>query len=197
MLVDNENIYAKLPQIESNRLVVKILQPGSANLVLDYLIRNKDHVQSWIPTRSKDYYTLQFQEKKLDKLLELYNSGKEFRFYIFHKNDRTKIIGDLSFFKFVKGAFWSCFVSYALDYNCLKQGIMTEAVQAGVKYMFDVQNAHRVSASVMPENKKSINVLERSGFQFEGLCKNYLRINSSWKDHKMYAITNDNWNIQM
>jgi ribosomal-protein-alanine N-acetyltransferase len=44
---------------------------------------------------------------------------------------------------------------------------------------------------VMPRNAASIRVLEKNGFRREGLAPNYLRINGSWEDHLIFAITRE------
>jgi ribosomal-protein-alanine N-acetyltransferase len=46
---------------------------------------------------------------------------------------------------------------------------------------------HRVEAACIPDNIRSIRVLEKAGFQREGLLRSYLRINGAWQDHYLYA----------
>lgn len=41
----------------------------------------------------------------------------------------------------------------------------------------------------MPRNIPSIRVLEKAGFRYEGLAPRYLKINSVWEDHNLYAAT--------
>ncbi len=49
------------------------------------------------------------------------------------------------------------------------------------RYMFDVQNMHRLMAGYMPHNERSAGVLEHLGFVREGFAKDYLQINGKWK----------------
>ena len=35
----------------------------------------------------------------------------------------------------------------------------------------------------MPKNKASIKVVKKIGFEYEGLGRKYLKINSMWEDH--------------
>jgi ribosomal-protein-alanine N-acetyltransferase len=48
---------------------------------------------------------------------------------------------------------------------------------------------HRVQAGVMPQNGRSIRVLEKNGFRREGLAERYLRIAGRWEDHLLFALT--------
>jgi ribosomal-protein-alanine N-acetyltransferase len=50
---------------------------------------------------------------------------------------------------------------------------------------------HRVEAACIPDNIRSIRVLEKAGFQREGLLRSYLRINGAWQDHYLYARISD------
>jgi ribosomal-protein-alanine N-acetyltransferase len=42
----------------------------------------------------------------------------------------------------------------------------------------------------MPHNKGSIRVVEKAGFELEGLNKKNVLINGKWEDHLHFAIVN-------
>lgn len=50
-------------------------------------------------------------------------------------------------------------------------------------YGFRELGLRRIGANVMPRNRRSLRVLEKNGFENEGLSKYYLRINGVWEDH--------------
>ena len=67
-----------------------------------------------------------------------------------------------------------------------------EAIRLLVPYAFDTLRLHRIEAACIPDNARSMRVLEKAGFKREGLLRSYLRINGSWQDHYLYAlIAND------
>ena len=47
---------------------------------------------------------------------------------------------------------------------------------------------HRIEAACIPDNLRSLRLLEKAGFQREGLLRSYLRINGVWQDHYLYAL---------
>jgi ribosomal-protein-alanine N-acetyltransferase len=47
---------------------------------------------------------------------------------------------------------------------------------------------HRVEADIRPENLPSQRLVERLGFQREGLLRRYLDIDGDWRDHISYAL---------
>lgn len=70
------------------------------------------------------------------------------------------------------------------------RGYTTEAVRLVVDYAFQVLKLHRIEAGVMPRNTRSIRVLEKSGFEKEGLSRKNVLINGKWEDHLHFAIVN-------
>ncbi|MBI1257116.1 MAG: GNAT family N-acetyltransferase [Chloroflexi bacterium] len=60
-------------------------------------------------------------------------------------------------------------IGYDLGYAYWGKGIMTEAVRAMVRFGFAQLNLNRIEADAAAENAGSIRVLEKVGFQREGL----------------------------
>lgn len=60
---------------------------------------------------------------------------------------------------------------------------MTQAVEAVTQMAFTQLNLHRIEANVMPRNTASLGVLQKCGFEHEGVAKKYLKINGVWEDH--------------
>ena len=69
------------------------------------------------------------------------------------------------------------------------QGIMTAVVGAASEFAFQQWKVVRVTARVFPTNIASARVLEKNGFQLEGILKKRLRKNDEFIDAKLYALT--------
>ncbi|SFJ69041.1 Acetyltransferase (GNAT) domain-containing protein [Paenibacillus sp. UNC496MF] len=67
---------------------------------------------------------------------------------------------------------------------------MTEAVKQVVRYAFEALKFHRIVGEASPRNPGSIRVLERAGFQKEGISRSNVKINGVWEDHQVLAIIN-------
>ena len=70
------------------------------------------------------------------------------------------------------------------------QGYITAAVRAVVRYAFEDLELHRVEAACQPDNIASRRVLEKAGFEHEGMARAYLKINGAWRDHLLFATVN-------
>ncbi len=84
-------------------------------------------------------------------------------------------------------------LGYTLAPEHQRKGYATEAVLAILRQAFSVWNKHRVIASVDPENRASIRLLERLGFVPEARFRKSYRINGTWSDDCVYALLCEDW----
>lgn len=81
-------------------------------------------------------------------------------------------------------------LGYALSDQHWGKGIMTEAVQAVLRYGFDELKLDLISAYCYPFNERSKNVLKKCGFCYEGTLKLAEKIyNGNVYDNECYALT--------
>ena len=176
---------------ETERLVLKVLDSSSAEMVLDYYSRNKEFLGEWEVIREASFYTMATHEENLQKDAERMGAGSLLRFWIFEKDHLDRVIGTFSFDNIVRGAFHSCFLGYKLDGSYLNKGYITEALQTGIEIAFQEHKLHRIEANIMPKNIRSLRVVEKLGFQNEGRSPKYLKINGVWEDHIHMVLLND------
>lgn len=177
---------------ETQRLVLKALRPHDAELALQYYQRNKTFLAEWEPVREDAFYTLEHQRELIKQEQADLESGRMLRLWLFKKGEESRTIGMIGFTNIVRGAFLSCFLGYKLDGAETGKGYMTEALHKGVSIIFEEYGLHRIEANIMPRNRASLRVVERLGFEKEGLSRAYLRINGAWEDHVHMVLLNDN-----
>lgn len=176
---------------ETDRLILKVLDESEADLVLGFYERNKIHLAEWESIKDADFYTLSYQKKQLaDDFLGI-QGNHALRLWLFKKSNRNKIIGSVVFNNIVRGAFLSCHLGYKLDKDELNTGYITEAIRKGVDIMFNEYGLHRIEANIMPKNIRSLRVVEKLGFTYEGTAPKYLKINGKWEDHVHMVLLND------
>jgi ribosomal-protein-alanine N-acetyltransferase len=180
-----------MAEIETNRLILKRCEESFATIILEYLIKNRDFFKPWIPKQEESFYTLEKQIEILKAKKKSFEEEKELKFYIFKKDDESKIIGELEFSNIIKGAFLSCYLGYKTDKDEINKGYMFEALKSSIEYLFKNIKLHRIEANVIPRNAPSIFLLEKLGFEKEGLSKKYLKINGVWEDHLHFVFLNE------
>lgn len=78
-------------------------------------------------------------------------------------------------------------ISYDLSYRYWGKGIMTEVVQFLTDFAFENMSANRIQATIVDFNKASVRVLEKCGYNMEGLMKNFGVIHGKSHDFYMYS----------
>jgi ribosomal-protein-alanine N-acetyltransferase len=112
-------------------------------------------------------------------------------FFIFTK-EGNNLLGGITLSNVRRGVTQSGSIGYWIGQPFQKNGYMTEAVKALGVYAFKELGLHRIDAASLPENLASIRVLEKCGFQKEGLAREYLCINGQWQDHLLFGwLIND------
>lgn len=84
-------------------------------------------------------------------------------------------------------------IGFTLSPECQSKGYAAEAVRAAIDYLFAGLEKHRITASVDPDNLKSIKLLENLGFRKEAHFIKSYRLNDQWYDDCVYAILADEW----
>jgi ribosomal-protein-alanine N-acetyltransferase len=79
-------------------------------------------------------------------------------------------------------------IGYCLQKEAWGKGYGTEAARLLVCLGFDHLHLHRLMATCDPENIGSARVLEKNGFQREGLMRSHLKTRYGWRDSYLYAI---------
>jgi len=175
---------------ETDRLILKTLKKDDAAMVLSFYEDNRSHFEPWEPLRNINFYSLSYQKASLTAEFNLMSEGKLIRYWIFLKDNPNEIVGCLCFQNFLREPYHSCCLGYKLSHNHLHHGYATEALAKGISFLFHEHHLHRIEAFVIPDNEPSSHLLQRLGFQYEGISHSYARVQGIWADHSRYALIN-------
>ncbi|SNY47096.1 [SSU ribosomal protein S5P]-alanine acetyltransferase [Pseudomonas sp. LAMO17WK12:I6] len=178
-----------LLSLPCQRLTLAILAPEQAELESDFYARNQRHLAPWSLIRTTEYFSSEQIRRRLEIQASAYEAGLAMHFALLTP-DGQQMIGACNFSGIIRGAFQACYLGYHIDHVHQGQGLMQEGLEAGIGYMFDTQNLHRIMANYMPGNERSARLLERLGFEREGYAKAYLNIAGRWQDHVLTALVN-------
>lgn len=176
---------------ETERLILIVPNIKMVSHITDFYIRNKDFLEPFDPVRPESFYLLSTQRKIILKEIDDIKHGRMLKFWLAKKECSKYFIGMLAFNNIIRGAFLSSHLAYKLDKNEIKNGYMTEALNKAISIAFNDLCLHRIEANIMPENKSSMKLASRLGFQNEGTAKKYLKINGEWRDHVHMVLFND------
>jgi ribosomal-protein-alanine N-acetyltransferase len=102
-----------------------------------------------------------------------------------------RLVGQVTVDNIVRGAMRSGHLGYWIDRAVAGRGIASLAVALVCDHAFGPVGLHRLQADIRPENRSSRRLVERLGFRQEGLFRDYLDIDGTWRDHVGYALLSD------
>ncbi|MCB1508104.1 MAG: GNAT family N-acetyltransferase [Hyphomicrobiaceae bacterium] len=109
-----------------------------------------------------------------------------YAFFVHHRTEET-LLGGMTLGGIRRGVAQAATLGYWMATQHTGKGYMSEAVMALLAHAFTTLDLHRVEAACLPENRASMRVLEKAGFEREGFARSYLKINGRWQDHLLYA----------
>lgn len=178
--------------LSSPRLMVRTIKRNDDDRLAEYYCENREFLMPWEPTRPKAFYSASGWAVMLEWMTTLQNQDDAL-FFLILEPKTEEVIGVINFSNILRGDFHACYLGYSLGKKWQGQGMMTEALQLAITFMFKKQNLHRIMASYMPHNARSAAVLTKLGFEKEGFAKAYLQINGQWRDHVLTALVNPHW----
>jgi len=133
-------------------------------------------------------FTSEYESQETITDLEKSFSRAGSQWFFIEKKDGTKI-GWAA--KYLVGSQTTVGFGVVPDERC--KGYATEAASIIVDYLFLADNVVRVQADTSTENKASQRVLEKVGFQKEGIIRKHFFSTGKWRDSFLYSILRDEW----
>ena len=174
--------------LTTERLTLRLMRTSDANTLATY--RNDPDTaryQSWplpyTPLMAADLLVDQADTTDigpdgwLQVAIDLIDPG--------HESPAT-MIGDLAVGLEQAGAIAS--IGYTLAPDRRGHGYATEAAAALIEALFTHTQVHRVVATLDPQNTSSERLLERLGFQREGVARQAAFVGGQWVDDLTYSL---------
>lgn len=174
---------------ETKNLILRSSDIEDLQVLKNYLLENQDFMKEWSPTTDSSFYENENLEKIIFDEIKQNENKSALKLHLFLKKE-NKLIGSISLSNIVYGPFLSCFLGYKLHKDYLKNGYMSEALEKIINIAFDEFKLHRIEANIIPKNIASQKLVQKFGFENEGLSKKYLKINGVWEDHYHYVLLN-------
>ncbi len=154
--------------------------------------RNMEHLAPFEPLWPDDCLSENFFMRRLRRQTREWKDGRGYPFLIF-KRRTGALIGGVNINNVVRGAAQFASLGYWLSEDAQGQGYMSESLTKIIDLSFNRLRLHRLNASCMPHNARSIALLERLGFVEEGFAKAYIQINGIWEDHLLFGLTGEDF----
>ncbi len=173
--IEGDGVYLREPRMSDYAAWVA-LRAGS-----------REFLEPWEPRWPRDELERNTFRRRIRYYYRDARQDLGYAFFLFRTSDNS-LIGGATLSNIRRGVSQTCSLGYWIGAPYARQGYMTRGVRAITWFVFDVLRLHRLEAACLSENKASAALLTRTGFQYEGLARRYLKINGTWQDHWLFAL---------
>jgi ribosomal-protein-alanine N-acetyltransferase len=151
----------QIPRLETERLILRELTLGDKDAVFQNF--SDDETTEFI---MEPMTSLKQAEDIIQEFIDGFKQGKSI-FWAVVLKESYAFIGTCSYESFSLGDLQGE-IGYDLSKGYWGQGLMTEAVQAIIRYGFECLGLNRIEPHTFPQNTRSISLLCRLHFKEEG-----------------------------
>jgi ribosomal-protein-alanine N-acetyltransferase len=172
---------------------IRPLEASDLPALVEARLRNREFLTEWEPTRDESFFTPAGQARELALDDAAWRTASGFPFAILDAAEGDRLIGRVALANIVRGVWQNATLGYWVSEDAGSRGHATTAVRLALRFGFEVVGLHRIQPAIMPRNVRSRRVVEKCGFRHEGVALRYLKINGTWEDHDIYAMTAEDW----
>ncbi|WP_447637770.1 GNAT family N-acetyltransferase [Flavobacterium microcysteis] len=168
--------------IETERLFLRKIVPETYHYVFEHF--SEKELQEFLGISSPE--KLQVEKEKFKNGITTHNKSMVL-FQLLDKKS-NKVIGGCGYHTWYLDHD-RAEIGYALtDDNFKGMGLMSEALQHVLAYGFDAMQLHRVEAFISPNNKASIQLVNKFGFIKEGHLRQHYQKDGQFEDSVVYSL---------
>jgi ribosomal-protein-alanine N-acetyltransferase len=177
--------------LQTERLLIRLADSDDAQELVEYDLRNADHLQRWEPARDPEVrFDAGARARSLANGAAAAEAGRAYLFLARSPDLGSGVIAVVHLSEVVRGVLQGCYLGYSVDAAYEGRGFASEAVGAVVRFAFRTLRLHRVMANYQPSNERSAALLRRLGFVPEGYARDYLFLDGAWRDHVLTSLVN-------
>ena len=179
--------WKELPTLTSERLALRMLRAEDAGMVYG-VFRDADVMRYWSSPPMKDAAEAQ---ELIRQIHDSFDARTLFQWGIAWR-PTDEILGTCTLFR-IDLTHRRCEIGFAIGKQHWGQGIASEAVVRLIRFAFEELDLYRIEADVDPRNERSLRLLERHGFQREGLLRERYRVGGEIQDTVFLGLLRREW----
>jgi RimJ/RimL family protein N-acetyltransferase len=148
-------------RIETQRTVIRCYTTSDAPLMISTLSKNVDHLRPWMDWAAHEPESLDAKRNRLQQNLDDFNSGTDFTYGIFDKQE-SELIGGTGLHPRIGPSAFE--IGYWVSIARINQGLATEVSAALTRVAFELTGVNQVQIRCDPKNARSSRVPEKLGF---------------------------------
>ena len=177
------DVFSRFPQLETERLILRDLNAEDAPHI--FRIFSDEQVTHYYDLDT--FGDLRQAEELVDRFKQRFDKGIGLRWAIVEREHPDVVVGTCGYNIWIQPSARAVF-GYELARPYWRRGIMTEALEAVIDFGFERMALNRIEAVVFLENVASHRLLEKLGFEREGVLRQYEFLKGRFVDMIMYSL---------
>jgi ribosomal-protein-serine acetyltransferase len=171
--------------LQGPRITLSPVDPADGPELWEVVEASRLHLARWLPWVPYNS-TPESSQRYVDACASDWDAAKAVRLAIRDKLS-GKLVGVVGLDNCVH-IHKSCELGYWLRESASGKGLMTEAASLCLEFAFTELGVHRVRCAAATENARSLAVIRRLGFQFEGVARQAEWVGGRWLDHAVFGL---------
>lgn len=178
-------------RIETERTVVRCLNPNDASLMLSTISENLEHLGPWMDWAAHEPESLEAKTSRLQKSRDDFDSDIDYMYGIFNTAE-TELIGGTGLHPRIGPNAFE--IGYWISHARINQGLATEVAAALTRVAFEISGVAKVEIRCDPANARSGRVPEKLGFAHSTtLPKNTTDVDGQPRDTMVWLMTDERY----
>jgi RimJ/RimL family protein N-acetyltransferase len=158
-------------RIETERLVIRCYDPRDAPLLKESIDASLEHLREFMPWAHDEPQTLEEKTALLKSFRSAFDSGENFVYGIFSRDER-EVLGGTGLHPRIEAG--GLEIGYWIGAGATRRGFATEASAALTRVGIEVCGADRIEIRVEPANAASAGIPRKLGFVEEATLRRRL-----------------------
>ncbi|MFD1721426.1 GNAT family N-acetyltransferase [Amnibacterium endophyticum] len=176
-----------VPVLRSGSVVIRPIRLRDARTVERELVEGRAWMREWEATSPRG--SVGFDTRGSIRALQQNARGGQGLPFVIEVDD--ELAGQLNVTAITYGSLSSATIGYWIAERFAGRGATPTAVALATDHCFQTLGLHRMEICIRPENAKSLRVVEKLGFRYEGLKRRYIHINGDWRDHYCFGLVTE------
>lgn len=177
----------RLPLLESERLRLRRIELRDAPAMFD-VFGDPEVMRYW---SRPPFESVEQIAEHIEEIGENFHSRTLFQWGI-TRSDEDRVIGTCTLYR-LDEAHRRGEIGFAVGRSEWGRGVASEAVGALLEFAFRALDLHRIEADADPRNERSIRLLERQGFQREGVLRARYFVGDEIQDALVLGLLRPDW----
>jgi RimJ/RimL family protein N-acetyltransferase len=175
--------------IETERLILRLQTDADIDAVFSW--QSRADVCRYLLYEPRDRKTVAAKLAEDSRHTRLEANGDYLQLAVEHRTD-SRVLGQM-YFTVDNAEYSTLEIGWVFHPDVAGQGYAVEAARALLALGFETMGAHRILASLTPENTASVRLCLRLGMREEAHFVEDMFIKGRWEDTSVYAILDREW----